>query len=305
MKPLRVLLLQVFVLISFYTFVDAAPRVGFYLPDSVNEMTIRYRTVKDLIILPVMINDSIRVNLILDTGCRNLVLFGKRFQKLLAYNPDRIIQFSGLGSGKPVQGFLSLSNKVSIQKVLGESIAIVVVGSRNLFSQCKDVDGVIGYDIFLRFEIELNPVEKTITFRPAQRVSPPPGYYTVPLQITDARPIMRSEIALENDQGQNRKYELMIDTGSSLGLLLKTTNIADFSECSQKIIGIGFNGPIHGYNTFSKRLHLENFDIDNLPTGIIQSPWHNYASIGMKVLRKYIVVLNYCKSYASFKPIEV
>ena len=160
------------------------------------------------------------------------------------------------------------------------------------------------YDIFLKFEIELNPRKKTITFRPAQRASAPVGYNTVPLRIVDSRPVMNSEIHLSNDADKNRKYELMIDTGSSLGLLLKTTNIDDFETANRKIIGIGFNGPVSGYNTWSNRLDLGAFDMKNLPTGIIQSPWHNYASIGMEILKDYILVLNYCKAYACFKAFD-
>src|SRR5688500_86252 len=102
---------------------------GFHLPDSIKEMTLRYRSVRNLIVLPVTINDSIRVNLILDTGCRNLVLFGKKFKKLMNLQPGRQIQFSGLGSGRPVAGSISLFNKIAIDQVLGERIAVVVVPS--------------------------------------------------------------------------------------------------------------------------------------------------------------------------------
>jgi hypothetical protein len=35
--------------------------------------------------------------------------------------------------------------------------------------------------------------------------------------------------------------------------------------------------------------------------GIIYSPWHNYASVGMDLISAYSLVLNYCKSYAGFK----
>src|SRR5690348_6702860 len=128
---------------------------GFHLPDSIKEMTLRYRSVHNLIVLPVTINDSVTVNLILDTGCRNLVLFGKKFQKLMRSENGRPIQFSGLGSGRPVVGNVSLSNKVSIYQVLGEQIPIVVVGSRNILNSYRDVDGVIGFELFLKFEIEL------------------------------------------------------------------------------------------------------------------------------------------------------
>ena len=99
--------------ITFYA--TTAPKSsGFYIPDDVREVTFSYKTFKNLIILPVVINDTIKVNLILDTGCRNLVLFGKRFKKLFAMERDKRIQFSGLGSGNPVYGSLSLKNKVAI-----------------------------------------------------------------------------------------------------------------------------------------------------------------------------------------------
>lgn len=303
MKALRIIFFQMIIL-AFSSVAFTAPRTGFFLPDSVNEMTINYRSVKGLIVLPVMINDSIVVNLILDTGCRNIVLFGKKFQKLIKHFPEQRVQFSGLGNGKPVHGFLSLSNKVSINEVLGENIPVVIVPNKNLFSQYVNVHGVIGYDIFLKFEIELNPAKQTITFRPAQHATIPAGFHAVPLRIVDSRPIMDSEVLLKPEKNKSRNYELMIDTGSSLGLLLKTTNIDDFPEGDQKILGLGFNGPIYGYKTVSDKVHIRDFILDNLPTGVIQSPWHNYASVGMEVLKDYIIVLNYCKAYAGFKSIN-
>ena len=238
----------------------------------------------------------------MDTGCRNLVLFGRRFQKLFQHNPDKQVQFSGLGSRGPVRGFLSLNNKVSINLVLGERIPIIVVPNKGILSQYTEVHGVIGYEIFLKFEIELNPQARTITFRPAARAFAPEGFSKVPLRVVDSRPVMNSDILI--DSKTKRKCDLMIDTGSTLGLLLKTTNIEEFDyPLAEKVIGLGFNGPISGYQTNSEKLSLEGFEISDLPTGIIQSQWHNYASIGMEILKDYILVLNYCKSYACFKRI--
>src|SRR5687768_17386249 len=202
----------------------ARPTTGFFLPDSVNEMTLNYRAVRGLIVLPVTLNDSVHVNLILDTGCRNLILFGKKFTKLFKMDSGRPVIFSGLGSGKSVTGRLSLGNSVSIGAVLGQKIPVVVVPSSNLFESYHNVNGVIGYDIFLMFEIELNGNARTITFTPALKSSIPPGYTRVPLQVVDSRPLMKSEIFLDNNT--SRSFDLMSDTGSALGWLLKTTNIS-------------------------------------------------------------------------------
>jgi hypothetical protein len=300
MKSIRVVSGSIFCLLLLHFAASAyKPAAGFFLPDSIHSMTLKYRTVKGLIVLPVTINDSIQVNLILDTGCRNLILFGRKFRKLLLMNSGKPIEFSGLGNGGPVTGALSLGNKVSINDVLGHQIPVVVVPSSNLFANYHDVHGVIGYDIFLKFEIELNPAEKIITFRPALKSSIPEGYTRVPLQIKDAKPIMRSEVYMSKQL--SRTLELMIDTGSSLGLLLKTTNIGEYGHRDSKVLGIGFNGPVSGYTTVSPKLKVDGLELYGVATGIVSSSWHNNASIGMAILKDYIIILNYCKSYACFK----
>ncbi|MDQ2658573.1 MAG: aspartyl protease family protein, partial [Bacteroidota bacterium] len=178
--PAAVFTLAFFLLVSAEV-VAVRPSVGFSLPDSVDEMTLKYRLVKGLIVLPVTINDSIEVNLILDTGCRNLILFGEKFSALFRIHPGKPVIFSGLGTGKPVSGALSLGNKVSIHQVLGAQIPVVITNNK-LFARFDEVHGVIGYDIFLKFEIELNAVKRTITFRPANKVFPPIGYTQVDLK---------------------------------------------------------------------------------------------------------------------------
>jgi len=276
------------------------PRAGFYLPDSVREVMFTYKSIHNLVILPVTINDTIKVNLILDTGCRNLVLFGKRFQKLFNYTTDRKIMFSGLGTGKPVEGRLALDNKVFVNAAVGEHIPVVVVPNQNLFSIYSNVHGVIGYDLFTKFEVELNPLHRSIKLRPAASVDLHPDYTRVPIRIEDARPLIDCKVVFSEEYSQ--LCNLMIDTGSTLGLLLKTTELTQYPfSKDRQVLGRGFNGNINGLRTVTQSLQLNGLEMTYLDTGIIHSPWHNYASLGMDVLRQYAIVLNYCKAYAGFK----
>lgn len=279
--------------------VNAIPDAGFFLPDELDEVTLQYKSYHNLILLPVTINDTIHVNLILDTGCRNLVLFGKRFQNKFVTDMDKKVQFSGLGSGNPVSGTLSLNNTISIHKVTGLKIPIVVVPERNVFERSHAIDGVIGYDIFIKFEVELNPKEKLITFRPASSANLPITYQHIPVRIVDSRPILQSHISINEEIFP---CNLMIDTGSSLGLLMKTNDEDQFKEFNVlEDLGRGFNGMISGFKTKADRLELNGFSFKSMPIGIIRSPFHNYASIGMEVLKGYSIVLNYCKEYIGFK----
>lgn len=279
---------------------SAPNRAGFYIPDHIDEVSLRYKNIDQLILIPVIINDSIHVNLILDTGCRNLVLFGKRFQKMFNIEPDKKVQFSGLGSGRPVNGALSLNNMVSIDQVLGEKIPVIIIPNQNLFRAYNNVHGVIGYDIFTKFEVELNPRQQLITFRPASTATLSSEYIHVPIRIHDARPIIDCRVVLDKDK--THVCDLMIDTGSTLALLLKTTDLKNYATGTDtKTLGRGLNGEIEGFETITDRLELASLEITNLQTGIIHSPWHNHASIGMSILKEYTFVLNYCKGYAGFK----
>lgn len=274
--------------------------VGFSIPDSVREVTFHYQSVRGLILLPVVLNDTVHVNLILDTGCRNLVLFGKRFEKLFNFEDDRKVKFSGLGQGRPVVGSLSINNKVSIAEVIGERIPVVVVPQQNLFGGYHKVHGIIGYDIFIKFEVELNFAEQIITFRPASRAVMPKQYQRIPIRVVDSRPMIRSQVFFDGHDGQ--ACDLMIDTGSSLGLLLKTTDLKRYPESFTKsVLGRGLNGNIEGSEAYPERLLIESFEIDAPRAGIVYSEWHNYASVGMEVMRNYCIVLNYCQAYVGIK----
>ncbi|MGC3943472.1 MAG: aspartyl protease family protein [Chryseolinea sp.] len=277
----------------------SSSKAGFFLPDSVEEVTLRFKRANNLILLPVTINDSVQVNLILDTGCRNVVLFGKRFLKDFKVHPDRRVEFSGLGSGNSISGRISLGNKVAIGAVLGEKIPVVVVPNPNLFGSYVGVDGIIGYDIFIKFEIELHTSQQLITFRPAQTAEIPGDYNLIPIRIEDSRPIVQSTVTL---LGREEPFDIMIDTGSSLGLLLKTDEGTSlFRNVKTEILGRGLNGPIEGVNVRAESVHLHDFLLRRVPVGVVHSAWSGMPSVGMDVLRGYSMVLNYCKGYAGLK----
>lgn len=280
---------------------SAKEKAGFSLKDSLTEFTLNYQSFDNLIILPVTINDSIRVNLILDTGCRNLVLFGKRFQTMFNYHSGRPVSFSGMGSGKAIEGRLSVGNSVSIGGVSGESIPIIVVKDKNITGRYSNVHGIIGYDIFSRFEIEINPMQQLITFRSSLHNFVPDGYTRIPMKIDDSRPIIQSQVKISN---RTIPQELLIDTGSSLELLIKSSDTEKFSMTKKEhALGTGINGAVTGILTVTDNLLLQGYEIKNLRTGIIQSPWHNYTSIGMGALKDYLIIINYAQSYACLKKI--
>jgi hypothetical protein len=295
-----ILSLLLVLLVQLYAY--ASPAVGFFLPDSVQEITFRYRTVNNLIVLPVTINDSITVNLILDTGTRNLVLFGKRFCKLFQTQSKKKMPFSGLGQGKRVEGALVINNKVDIDAIAGNGIPIMIVESRNLFGAFPDVHGVIGYEIFYRFEVEINFRDQIISFRRGMLNHKKAGFEYLKLKVEDSKPVIDSRVYFRS--GEEESFGVLIDTGSALALFINSREQISVRGMRKEMLGQGLNGKVEGYLTKTKRLLLGTMELSNVDTGIIQSDTHHYASIGMEVLKNYCIILNYCNSYAGFRAIS-
>jgi hypothetical protein len=277
----------------------AVPAAGFYLPDSVTETTFEYRSVENLIILPAIINDSIQVNLILDTGCRNIVLFGKRFAKVFSGRGVRNVSVTGHGAGKGIDGFIALENKIDIDIVSGKRIPVVVVPGRSIFAGLIEVDGVVGYEIFSKFEVEINFPTHRITFRSGGASnSNLSTFIKIPLTVQDSKPVISASIGFL--KARHEQMNLIIDTGSCLALLVSTTAKTNKNQ-PVKIVGRGFNGIIKGTETSDGQLHFNQYSITDINTSVIRSENHHYASIGTGLLKDYILILNYVKGYAALQ----
>lgn len=296
---MKTVLLIFLIVIRLSSLSYAIPNAGFYLPDSVTETTFKYRSVENLIILPAIINDSIRVNLILDTGCRNIVLFGKRFTKLFNTRGAKSASVTGHGTGKGIDGFITLENKIAIDIVNGKRIPIVIVPGRSIFAGLVEVDGVVGYEIFSKFEVEIDFPMHRITFRTGGTGnSNLNNFIRIPLSVQDSKPVIAARVGFL--KARQEQMNLIIDTGSCLALLIATTE-NKLKNQPVKIVGLGFNGTLKGTETPDGQLHFNQHSINNINTSVIRSEKHQYASIGTGLLKDYILILNYVKGYAALR----
>lgn len=275
---------------------------GFTLSDSVSEFSLHYFTVDDLIVLPFMINGTIPVNLILDTGCQTLILFGRRFEKVFDLVPDFRVTFSGIGTGHPAVGSVALDNTITMGPILGDQVPIIVVPGKHIFRQHLRVDGLIGYDLFTRFEIEIHPSRQEIVFRPAFHRTLPSDYHHIPLRLARHRPTIAATFALpENDMVS----EMLVDTGSSLSVLLTSSDKKHIGPKSKMtVLGRGINGKLMGSRTVARHLQLNAYTAADVPVALTYSPRHNYASIGMAFLKNYSVIINCVQGYLGLRQPE-
>lgn len=137
----------------------------FQLQNNKESDKIRFKLINNLIIIPVEINGA-ELTFILDSGVSKPIIFNLlNTTNPLFINQTETILLRGLGGGEPIEAIRSKNNILKI----GNAINI----NQNLYAIFKDnlnfsprlgipVHGIIGYDLFKDFIVEINYSSKYI-----------------------------------------------------------------------------------------------------------------------------------------------
>jgi hypothetical protein len=127
-------------------------------PDSL----IQYRTRNNLIILPATIDNSIHVNLIVDPHCKTLVLFGKRYERILQRAQKRAQRITPLTTQNNFESF----HDVRIGLATRQAVPVIVMPNSNPLNFFTSVNGIIGPDMLADFEIIMDERNQKLTMKP-------------------------------------------------------------------------------------------------------------------------------------------
>jgi hypothetical protein len=260
--------------------------------------SIHFELYKNLIVIPAVINDSINVKLILDTGTRSMLLYGQRFQSMPHLSTSRRIQISGWGSPEGVDAAFSFPNDIVIGNIKGNGLGVAVVTTRKLFNDRPSIDGIIGYELFVKFVVEINYKTRIINLYDKMPFGHADGFTSIPLEVNKAMPQVKSNIVLKDNS--SIEMQLLVDTGSSLGLTLFrkekfTTNAGNV----QRTIGYGLTGVVNGFDLYVKHFLLGSLKIKPRGSHVVNvdnHPDENFTycgSIGAAFLKKHIVIFDY------------
>ena len=274
---------------------------GYQFLDGTTRTSIRFEMYRNLIIIPAQINDTVSVKLILDTGTRSLLLYGKRFASMPYLSTSRRVKISGWGSPEGVDASVSFPNEILIGDIKGEGLAVAVVPTRRLFEDKESIDGIIGYELFVKFVVEINYKTRMIYLFERMPPGHAKGFTSIPLEVNKAMPQVQSSIVMKDKSTVD--IRLLVDTGSSLGLTLFSKD--KFSNNSGDIlhpVGIGLNGIVSGFDLYLKHFFLGKLKVKSGPSYVVNVEEHpdekfTYCgSVGAAFLKKHIVIFDYPSS---------
>lgn len=250
----------------------AAQPLGFSLPPGKSKVTIPIEVHNNLVVVPLVLNGSLPLKFILDTGVRTAILTQKTFSDILNLPYAKRYFISGPGGEKIVEAYITHNVSLDLPGVSGRGHALLVLGEdylelRNYLG--TDVHGILGYELFSRFVVMIDYEKKLLTLMHPKRFSPRRKFQVIPLSIEDTKPYLVAPVVLQD--GTRIDAKLLVDSGASHGIMLEQTSdprikVSDSTVSS--IIGRGLGGEITG-----KAGRIESLELGSL---LLKKPIANF-----------------------------
>ncbi|KAA1246736.1 pepsin/retropepsin-like aspartic protease family protein [Aquimarina sp. RZ0] len=287
---------------------------GFELPLRVKNSKINFQLANNLIIIPVELN-GVSLSFIMDTGVGSTILFSIDNRKSLELNNASKIYLRGLGNDESVEAVKSFGNTLKIGDAISADHTVFMIFDKSInFSPQMGfpIHGIIGYDFFRKFILDINYTRETI------KIFDPRFYsyknckkcYRTDLDLENGRkrPIVKAKYHTENDV---LDINLLLDSGSSSALWLfesDSMNIRVPKDSFEAFLGKGFNGEIFGKKTKIKGLQIGDFKLKEVTAAFPDSMYiqgipikKRQGSIGGGILRRFNLIIDYPNSRISFK----
>ena len=196
-------------------------QLGFVLPEGAHKLTVPFELNNNLIVIGVLLNNALPLKFILDTGVRTTVLTEKTFTDLLNLTYSRKITIPGVGGEKLITAYVTNNVTLQIQGMIGHGHALIVLEHDLL--QLKnylgtDVHGILGYELFSRFVVEINYDSKVVTFYDPDFYKKRKRYEELELTIEDTKPYILANFSLKDSSVHTGKF--LLDTGASHSFLI-------------------------------------------------------------------------------------
>jgi hypothetical protein len=281
--------------------------LGFSLVAGRKKVQIPIEINNNLVVIPVVLNDALPLKFILDTGVRTAILTQKTFTDILNLPYSRKYTIAGPGGISIVDAYVTNNVSLALPGVYGRGHAMLVLGQdylelRNYLG--TDVHGILGYELFSRFIIQIDYEKKVMTLMVPERFRKKRSYQTIPMSVEDTKPYVIAPVTFSDGRVLNAK--LLMDSGASHGLMLEPSSSDEITppeEAVSSLIGRGLGGEIVGKVGRIKSLQLGSYTLEN---AIANFPDPNsysdtikvgnvfrHGAIGGEVMSRFTVIFNF------------
>jgi hypothetical protein len=212
-----------YLVLLFFCFVNLGfSQDKFVIQNKKQSDKIRIQLINNLIIIPVEIN-GVELSFILDTGVSKPIIFNfLNVSDTLQIKNTEKIYLRGLGEGEPVEAYKSKNNIIRVGEAISLNQELYAVYNTNLNFAPRlgiPIHGIIGYDLFKDFVVEINYAMKYIrltnymkyTYKNCKKCE------TLNLEFYNNKPYINANVKIYD---KTIPVKLLVDTGGSDALWL-------------------------------------------------------------------------------------
>lgn len=276
----------------------------FDLPAGKNKLTLPFGNFDNIVVIETMINDSIPVRLILDSGVEGILITDMEVAGLFADRCIRNFRITAPGTIEVLEACITRPVKVAV-KGLTPALTNLILLDEDYFSLESyigtKVHGLIGMEKFRNMIVTTNYDRNTLTFVRPSDYEIPDKAEVIPISISRGKPYMTARIELDNKSIID--VWLMIDSGANHPLLLENETLGGYKPVKsvEAIIGKGLAGNMKGSFARAGWLMLGNFRLDNIITsftdaylpGNIEMRLNRHGTLGSGALSRFRVSFDY------------
>ncbi|RZW48427.1 MAG: PDZ domain-containing protein [Flavobacteriaceae bacterium] len=270
--------------------------------------------INNLIVIPVEVN-GVELSFLVDTGVSKPIIFNfLNITEALQINQAEQIFLRGLGEGEPVEALRSRNNIFKIGNAINinQDLYAIFDPALNFAPRLGvPIHGIIGYDFFKDFIVEINYSKRFI------RINEPETYrpkrcrkcVTLKLDFFNNKPYIDSVVQLED---QEIPVKLLIDSGGSDSIWLfqdEEKNVEVPDKYYDDFLGRGLSGKVYGKRAKLAKFILADFELKGVNVAFPDSTSISYArkfkdrngSIAGNILKRFNLIFNYAEGTVTIK----
>lgn len=268
---------------------------------------INFKLINNLIVIPVEVNGA-KLSFLLDTGISKPIIFNfLNLTEELKINQTERIYLRGLGEGESIEALKSKNNVLKIGKAVNYNQDLYAIFDPSLTFAPKlglPIHGIIGYDLFKDFIIEVNYSGKYIKlYEPEEyKQKKCTSCKSLPLEFYNNKPYTYGSVFIN---GKMNKVKLLIDSGGSDALwLFEDENIIVPNKSFNDFLGKGLSGSIYGKRSKLDKFSIAGFELekinvafpDSISISLAKKIKGRNGSLSGEVLKRFNIIFDYKKA---------
>jgi hypothetical protein len=278
-------------------------------PVATPNATIPFALVRNKALIPVRVQGSRPLRLILDSGMgfEGVLLFDPAMRDSLGGARLTEAAIAGAGGGAPSRAYFADSMVLRIGDVRIGGQRVIVLGDSAMLGGTSD--GVIGYTLLGRYAVQLDYSRLALTLHEPRSYRRPPGWSTLPLTLNDRNwPFLQVAVAVEDETPQS--LQVYIDCASSETIEILTRpgmTLREPSRTSDVTLGRGLSGDIRGWRGRLSRLLIGTHELRDIEAAFVPATVRSKAKgadavLANGALSRFDVVFDYAHRRLHLRP---